>query len=117
MKVPTKARLAKIAKISIGVEPDPESYVGNCSAVSPEHDRAAEARIRDELADGNEWAWCIITVTAEWGGMFARDTLCGCSYASEEDFRDSLFPDMRDNALEELHETLTSETRARRGAS
>ncbi len=66
--------------------------------------------IRRQLAAGNEWAWCIVTVRATWwdrrtGKSYeGRDVLCGCSYASRADFMQpgGYFDGMKSDAYEEL---------------
>lgn len=46
--------------------------------------------VREQMAAGNEWAWCQVTVIASIGNDKQRftggDFLGGCSYRSEEDF-------------------------------
>jgi hypothetical protein len=46
--------------------------------------------VREQMAAGNEWAWCQVTVTASVGRDNQRftggDFLGGCSYRNEEDF-------------------------------
>lgn len=42
--------------------------------------------IRDELAAGNTWAWCVVRVRASWNGFVGEAYLGGCSYKSKEDF-------------------------------
>lgn len=112
MTIPSRKRLAQIATVTLTMEPNPESFVGQCSAIDPVMDKAQEAFIRKELADGNDWAWCNVIVTAEWGGLSVRDSLCGCSYQSESDFRkDDYFTDMVSSALDALHENLTETAR------
>lgn len=71
---------------TVECKPEWEDYRGNCSAIDPETDREAEELIRRQLADGNEWAWCSVKVTAHWNGFRGYDYLGCCSYASREDF-------------------------------
>lgn len=71
-----------------------------------EIDRANEERIRAGLAAGNEWAWCIVSVSATYRDVGAEDTLCGCSYASREEWDECIGGDMRRNAAELLHDAL-----------
>lgn len=64
--------------------------------------------INSELANGNTWAWCHVTVKAHWRGMVGKDTLGGCSYKSEDDFCSpgGYFDDLKDEALRDLAEQL-----------
>lgn len=78
--------LAKRATIVLKCEDEDIPYVGNCSAIDPETDRKQEQWIRDQLASGNEWAWCSTHVRATYRGFVGDDYLGGCSYLSEEDF-------------------------------
>jgi len=59
-----------------------------------DEDRAAENLVREQLADGNEWAWCLVQV--EVTDMDSDDEateseyLGGCSYKSRRDFITSM---------------------------
>ena len=78
----------------------------------PELDRAECERIHQDVARGNTWAWCMVTVTAEVtidGETFkGRATLGGCSYYSEADFREpgGYFDDMCVEAFNDLAASL-----------
>jgi hypothetical protein len=95
-------------QFSISVEPEDMQIKGNASAIDPETDAANEAWIRRELNAGNEWAWCRVTITASWQGLRGTDSLGGCSYHSEADFKQEgeYFTDMRKNALADLNEVV-----------
>lgn len=114
MPIPSKQRLLKVAKFTVECEPEVEPFVGNCSAIDPVTDKSNEDYIRKQLRDGNDWAWCSITVTAEWGGVTARDSLGCCSYASQRDFERDMLADMKANVMAELHEALTDAHRRKR---
>jgi hypothetical protein len=45
--------------------------------------------VKQQLEDGNEWAWCIVTVSLEFPslGITLSDSIEGCSYESEEQFK------------------------------
>lgn len=66
--------------------------------------------VREQLAAGNEWAWCTIRVAARWQGFAADDLLGCCSYASEEQFRQpgGYFEDMKVTALHRLNAAVTA---------
>lgn len=79
-------KFRELATITLTCEPEIEPYVGNCSAIDPTTDREQEAWIREELARGNEWAWCCVVVTCTYAKITARDTLNCCSYESQQAF-------------------------------
>jgi hypothetical protein len=56
--------------------------------------------VRDQLAQGNVWAWCVAKVTALLDdGRYGTDHLGGCSYKDEEDFKTGgYYDDMKDEA-------------------
>lgn len=74
----------------------------------PEKDAALRKELVDRLNRGDLWAWCTVVVTAKWKGWKGVDTLGGCSYESEADFRqdDGYFGDMKARALEDLNKSL-----------
>ena len=79
---------------------------GNASASGDEaFDQEVEHSILSRLEQGDVWAWAMVTVTVSWGPFSASDHLGCCSYADEEDFRQSggYFDDMIDEALGELN--------------
>jgi hypothetical protein len=68
-------------------------------------DKEAEDDVNERLNKGEPWAWCCVHVEAKWRGFVGRDTLGGCSYHSEKDFRlGPYFEDMCQVALEDLNE-------------
>lgn len=82
---------------------------GNASAVDPATDRTTEEWIREQLAAGNEWAWCTAKVTCQWDAFSAVKYLGCCSYESEEAFRnDPYFSDLCAEALDALNEKIAN---------
>lgn len=83
---------------------------GNASAIDPETDRKQEQWIRDQLAAGNQWAWCtaIVTATVEMDGVkfIGTATLGCCSYESEADFERCEGENMRAQAAADLKDKL-----------
>lgn len=79
-------------------------YVGNCSAMDDETDKANEDWIRDQLDRGNEWAWCCVRVTATFATFKGTDYLGGCSYLSQKDFEQpgDYYDDMKHEAFNRL---------------
>ncbi len=47
----------------------------------------ARKSARSRLDHGDEWAWCVVTVTVKWRNYTSTDSLGACSYADETDFR------------------------------
>lgn len=76
-------------KYDVQCFPEDEPIEGNASAIDPETDASIAADIRAQLDAGNEWAWCVVqvTATADSGERGVSTMLCCCSYASEADFR------------------------------
>jgi len=86
---------------------EPTPIEGNCSAIDDETDKKTERWIRNELADGNEWAWCCVRVVASWNGFEGDDCLGCCSYRSEEDFKKGgYYEDMKIEALYDLNRSI-----------
>lgn len=101
--------LMKRARIHLEHEyEDDMPYVGNCSAIDPATDREQEQWIRDQLRDGNSWAWCRVKVTATFRGIQGVDHLGGCSYESEESFKQpgGYYDDMVRTACSEIADKL-----------
>lgn len=88
-------------------EPEHIEIEGNCMASGDDAvDREAADWIREQLASGNEWAWCCVHVIARWQGYEGHDYLGGCSYRSEEEFtgeRDAYYVSMKEQALGDLN--------------
>lgn len=80
------AALVKRASITLVCEDEDIPYEGNASAIDAETDKQNEQWIRDQLASGNEWAWCTAHVVATFKGIVGEDYLGCCSYLSEQDF-------------------------------
>lgn len=108
-KVPTVDELRKLATIELRWERDLTPVRGNALASGDDaEDKVQEDEIIARLDRGDDWAWCCVTVTAEYYGCTGRDTLGGCSYKSEAEFRaDPYFADMVNTALEDLHRQLS----------
>jgi hypothetical protein len=73
-------------------------------------DNAEDVRwVREQLANGNQWAWCITRVEARWNDghrTFKGESnwLGGCSYRSEADFKQpgGYYDDMKKEAYDDL---------------
>ena len=91
--------LQEHAEIEIEALPEHASIDGNCSAL----DEDAARWIRQELNNGNEWAWCVAKVTVSYQEAEASTYLGCCSYRSKQGFMDSgYYVDMLQEAIEEL---------------
>jgi len=91
-------KLKKVAAVKLFVEPEDRSYVGEFD------DPTCVEWIRDQLARGNEWAWCIVKVSATYKGITCSDYLGGCAYESRQSFMagGGYYDDMVHTALTEL---------------
>lgn len=96
-------------EFTLTCEPEDMDFVGNCSAVDPKTDKKNEDWIRQQLEDGNEWAWCCVKMTAKYKSFEGVDYLGGCSYKSEEDFKkDGYYKDMKQQAYSDLMNQLNT---------
>lgn len=83
--------------------PEWESPEGNFDSGNDAEDAEICRKIREDLDNGNQWAWCTVEVVASWKGISARDFLGCCCYASEKQFReDGYFEDMKASAFDSL---------------
>lgn len=103
-------------------EPEDQPIEGNAMASGDDRfDEECYQWIRNEIDRGNEWAWCMVTVTAsitmtvkrkgrvdEVVKLEGRDHLGGCSYKSKADFcqPDCYYDDMKAKALADLQAKL-----------
>jgi hypothetical protein len=97
--------LRKHAEIVVECLPEDISIKGNVLASGDDaEDKLAEDSIREDLENGNEWAWCTIKVSLQWKGYEGVDYLGACSYKSKSDFieQDGYFPDMVASAFDDL---------------
>jgi hypothetical protein len=101
-----RLKASKNVTYRLACEPEVEDYHGNASAIDDETDKEVEDWIADQLASGNDWAWCIVTVTACFAGEHGHASLGGCSYQSQESFEESEIENMRDEALRDLARNL-----------
>lgn len=92
----------------IQVQPEEMPVRGNAMASGdPAFDKEVEDKIIKDVADGDEWAWCSVTVKAKWAIFEGTDTLGCCSYVDEESFKTGgYYEDMKSNALAELNNEL-----------
>jgi hypothetical protein len=95
-------------EFSLEIEDEDIPVEGHFATDEPEKDRALEKEILDRLRRGDLWAWCTVVVTARWKDWKGVNSLGGCSYESEADFRkdDGYFGDLKDRALDDLNESI-----------
>ena len=91
-------RLRKVATITFEIEPEDRGFHGEVD------DPECVKWIADQLARGNEWAWCTVKVSASYRGFVAHDYLGGCSYENRAAFMQpgGYYDDMVTAALTEL---------------
>lgn len=100
-------KLPQISDVTFRVICEPEDIPvrGNAMASGDDAaDRECEDEIIRRLERGDIWAWCSVTVRAEYRGFLGTDHLGACSYASEKDFREpgGYFDDMCREAFDQL---------------
>lgn len=70
-------------------------------------DEEAEKWVKDQLANGNDWAWARVTVIATYRSFEGRDSLSCCSYESEGAFKaDPYYQSLCEEALENLNNNI-----------
>ena len=92
--------------ITVAAEPELVPVEGNASCSGNEDfDREVEHNVLSRLQQGDVWAWASVLVIVSWNGFEGRSSLGCCSYADENDFRQSFgyFEDMVAEALAELN--------------
>jgi hypothetical protein len=97
-------------KYRIDVHPEDAPIRGNAiDSGDDEFDAELEAQIARDL-EINEWAWCVVKVTAyvsEFPELRGTAYLGGCSYASEQEFRcGDYYKDLVAEAQDELEAKL-----------
>jgi Rad3-related DNA helicase len=100
-----------LVSYEVAIEPEDMDFHGNCSAIDAETDRAAEQWIADELARGNELAWCWVKVVARFEDYKGEDSCGGCSYKSRADLDANLIPNMKAEARAVLRNAIEYRTK------
>ena len=91
--------------------PEDDGPEGHFASGSDADDAETLRWIREQLDSGNDWAWCCVRVVATVdfdGEAFQGNTfLGGCSYLSEDDFKEGCYyADLCEEAREDLLRTL-----------
>lgn len=99
-------------EFALGLFPYETPITGNVLASGDyDADQAAEKWVRDQLEAGNEWAWCVVCVTARWAGFegddFSGSVSCESFAAFAKDKK--LLESMIDEAVADLLKQITSE--------
>lgn len=93
--------------ITLTAEPEIEPVHGNFASGDDAADKALEDSIIARADDGDVWAWCFVRVTATYRGVSVFDSLGGCSYDDEKNFRaDGYYADMVSEVLKQLNAQL-----------
>lgn len=83
---------AEEVTFELRIEPDDTPFKGKVMASGDASaDAKAEAWVEAQLARGNDWAWCVVTVIAKYRSFEGRDSFGCCSYESEGDFKADLY--------------------------
>lgn len=62
---------------------------------------------REQMAKGNIWGWCYVTVSGEFGPLVAADHLGCCSYESTDEFcRSRYYRAMKADVVDQLNRQL-----------
>jgi hypothetical protein len=96
-------------RYTLEISPEDMPILGNASVGdNAEENEAYANEIIARLERGDDWAWCIVTVTAEYAGFKGTASMGGCSYHDEAEFTapGGYYDDMRQEALADLRETL-----------
>lgn len=78
----TRESLAKLARVNLTIEPE-------AIPIGDAGDAQDQAWVREQLDNGNQWAWCFVTVYADHDGCRGIASLGGCSYESRKAFDDA----------------------------
>jgi hypothetical protein len=110
MRTIDRNKVIELALITTEALPEDIDFVGNCSVIDEKTDKKTEQRIREQLQNGNGWAWCTIHVSATIGEFSGHDYLGGCSYKNGEEFmkEGGYYEDMKSEAIDRLISNIES---------
>lgn len=93
-------------------EPEMEPLEGNLCA--HDGDEKCYRWTREQLEQGNIWAWCMVTVIARWNDLEGIANLGACNYKSQTDFKQpgGSYDDMKAEALRDLQAQVDRLSRA-----
>ena len=101
-------KLAAGVVYTLSISPEDMPVRGNAMVSGDDDaDRETEDMIIEQLENDNQWAWCVVTVTArhpDIAGLSGADHLGGCSYRNEAEFTQpgGYYDDMCAEALDDL---------------
>jgi len=95
------------------IHPEESSIEGNALASGdPDEDERCYQTIRDQLASGNEWAWCNVELRCSYAGLSTSTYLGCCSYESEADFKaGGYYADLICEVNQEMHDLVKQVTK------
>lgn len=101
-----RIKVPEITDVTFTIECLPEDTPVMDNAIDT-GDKEADKQCEDEILhrlESNEWAWCMVKITATWKTLSESDYLGGCSYDSQKDFIDNsgYYEDMRQAAYKGL---------------
>ena len=89
--------------ITLYVEPEHLPVRGNVCVTEDDEADEVEDAVLARLDRDDVWAWAAVTVMGRWGDYEASAHLGGCSYDSEDDFReDGYFQDLVGEVVSEI---------------
>lgn len=88
--------------------PEPCDVCSGKGTIKVDLDEELANELIERVQSGDDWAWCVVTVRATYAGCSESDSLGGCSYASERQFRaeSGYYDDMVAQAIESLAKRL-----------
>jgi hypothetical protein len=94
-------------EITLHAEREDEDPRDHFASGDDADDEATASEIIARANNGEVWAWCFVRVTATYRGVSAFDTLGGCSYENEKEFREGgYYEDMVFEVLKQLNAQL-----------
>jgi hypothetical protein len=104
--------------IDVYAHPEDIPIEGNVLASgNDKEDKLAEDLVREELEDGNEWAWCLLQVEVtdmdSENENVVSEYLGGCNYRSKRDFiaNSGYYEDMVNECIARLEVKFMKESR------
>lgn len=101
--------------IEVMAEPEDSDPADSFATGDDAADAEMVADIRRRANAGDVWAWCYVYVRVTFRGMVGTDSLGGCSYADEKEFRaeGGYFDSMVSECLDEINAELAKRNQAR----
>lgn len=101
----TSIRDVTISEVEFFTEIEPEEII--TPKESFDDDGTQERQIREQLEQGNDYAWCQITVTAIWEGIAGVASLGGVSASDEAGALEvAAFYELKEEAVAHLNQEI-----------